>query len=255
MPEFQLSSLEILRWNRVSFVTNITEQTLIHDITISFSMGERIGIIGANGAGKSTFLRLSNHLLSPSQGEIYFQQQPFSNFNPLQLRREIVLILQEPKLLAMTVKQALIYPLELQKLANSEINQRLTAILDTFSLPDSWLDKKEGELSLGQRQLIAIARAVILKPKVLLLDEPTSALDGGKANKLRQILFNLSENEEILIIAVNHQLDWIKQFATRVILLDKGKLVQDSPATEIDWEKVKDNFAQQIDESDFNFEL
>lgn len=251
MSEKIFSASGILHWDHVTFSTSITEQILIQDISTAFSYGERIGIIGASGAGKSTLLRLCNNLLSPSQGNIYFQQQSLTEYNPLQLRREIVLVLQEPKLLGMTAKQALIYPLQLQELPPSEIKFRLTTAMYTFSIPDSWLEKKEGEFSLGQRQLIAIARAIMMQPKVLLLDEPISALDQGKSQKLRQILINLSQEREILIMVANHQLDWVKEFASRVIVLEQGRLIQDLAVTEVNWQEMKQSFIRQVNESDF----
>jgi D-methionine transport system ATP-binding protein len=251
MSKNQFFPSGILQWHQVTFSTPITEQILIQDISTAFSYGERIGLIGASGAGKSTLLKLSNNLLSPSQGNIYFQQKSLADYHPLQLRREIVLVLQEPKLLGLTVQQSLIYPLQWQGLHSSQIQSRLTNTLATFSLPDSWLEKKEGELSLGQRQLVAIARAFMMQPKVLLLDEPISALDQGKSQELLQILITLSNNSEILIMVANHQLDWLKEFATRVIVLEKGKLTQDLATTEVNWQEIKQSFLNQINKSDF----
>lgn len=251
MSENQFFASGILQWDHVTFSTPITEQILIQDISTSFSYGERIGIIGVSGAGKSTLLKLCNNLLSPSQGNIYFQQKSLTDYHPLQLRREIVLLLQEPKLLGVTVKQTLIYPLQLQDLPQSEIKLRLTNALATFSIPDSWLDKKEGELSLGQRQLVAIARALMMQPKVLLLDEPISALDQGKADKLSQILLNISKNSDILIMVANHQLDWVREFASRVIVLKQGKLTQDLAVTEVNWQEIKQSFINPVNKSDF----
>lgn len=243
--------LEVLCWQKVSFYNPLTEKCLINDISVTFYTSERIGIIGASGAGKSTFLKLSNHLLSATQGHILYQQQSLNQYKSQWLRREIALVLQEPKLLRMSVKEALIYPLHLQELPSKIIESRLNSILDLFAIPDSWLDKKEGELSLGQRQIIAIARAMVMQPQVLLLDEPTSALDQGKATKLREILINLSQNQEILIIVANHQLDWIREFATRIIILEEGKLIKDMPFDEVNWQEIKDNLVKQNNESDF----
>lgn len=241
----------LLRWENVNFYTPITEQLIINDLSTSAYQGEFLGVIGASGAGKSTFLKLSNYLLTPTLGNIYYRQKSFQEFNPISLRREIVLVLQEPKLLGMTVKNVLIYPLQLQNIANEEINTRLTEILDLFAIPDSWLDKKEGELSLGQRQTVAIARGIILQPQVLLLDEPTSALDQGKANQLGNILRDLAQNKSMLILVANHQLNWVEEFATRVLIFERGKLIQDSPVNKVNWQEVKQNFIREIDKDYF----
>ena len=254
LPDFVMSlsssSQEILRWETVSCHTPITEDTLIDNISLTLSKGEKIGVVGASGAGKSTFLKLCNNLISPTQGKIYFQQKSLAELNPLQLRQEIVLVLPEAKLLGMTAKQALIYPLELQQVSEGDINTRLISTLEAFSIPDSWLDKTEAQLSSGQRQLIAIARAVIMQPKILLLDEPSSALDHGKAMLLQKILAQVSTNQQILIIVVNHQLEWVKDFATRVLVLKQGKLKQDSTISQVNWQQIKDEFNQYSQNND-----
>ncbi len=250
-PISRTETSTLLLWEKVSFHTPITEQAIITNLSTSAQQGELLGVIGASGSGKSTFLKLCNYLLTPTVGDIYYRQQSLSKFNPVSLRREIVLVLQEPKLLGMTVKNSLIYPLQIQGVATSEIKIRLRDILELFSVPDSWLDKKEGELSLGQRQIIAIARGLMMQPQVLLLDEPTSALDQGKAEQLGKILVNLAKNEHKLIIVANHHLNWVGDFATRVLILKQGKLVDDVSVDEVNWEKIKQDLIKQTEKDDF----
>lgn len=141
------------------------------------------------------------------------------HWDVLKFRRQVMLIPQESKLLGMNVKSALSYPLQLQSLSEKEIQTRLIYCLQEFNFIESWLEKRENELSLGQKQLVAIARAIIMQPSVLLLDEPTSALDKGNAHWLREKLQVWNEEKKMTIIVINHDLEWVKKFCS------KGNLV------------------------------
>ena len=229
----------VLELKNIYLNSNLGE-TLLHNISLKIGHQDRIGIVGASGAGKSTLLKLCNYLHHPDQGDIFFQQQAITNINPLKLRQQVVLVTQEPKLLGMNVQSALVYPLQLQQLSPKEIQNRLSWCLERLSIPQSWLSRKEHELSLGQRQLISIARGIIMHPQVLLLDEPTSSLDSGKSQWLKDILVNLSVNQIMTMIVVNHDLEWLKQFAQRIVYLDQGKIQQNLTIDQIDW-KIIDN--------------
>ena len=216
--------------------------TILNNISLKISSVETIGIVGNSGAGKSTLLKLLNNLYSPSQGEYLLLGKPLEQTDPCLVRRIISLVPQEPNLLGMDVKSALSYPLRLQNLSNGDINRRLEEVLTNFSIPQSWLAKRDFELSVGQKQLITIARGVIARPSVLLLDEPTSALDMGKSQRLIEILKHLSQEQKISIVVVNHDLEWIKKFAQRLIWLDNSKIREDLTISKVNWKMIEDNF-------------
>jgi D-methionine transport system ATP-binding protein len=220
-----LKSQEILRLSQVGLTDSNGFETILENISFIVNQGDRLGIMGPSGAGKTSLLRLLNRLAEPSQGEIFFEGQAFSGIPVLNLRRQIVLVPQEPKLLGMTVKNSLAYPLELQQLKKNEIQSRIDQYCQKLGIPDEWLKRNELQLSVGQRQLVTIARGLIMQPKILLLDEPTSALDADKSDHLINILIELSETQNLTIIMVNHQQRLIDQFTTQVLSLAQGQLI------------------------------
>ncbi|WP_019507060.1 ATP-binding cassette domain-containing protein [Pleurocapsa sp. PCC 7319] len=234
----------IVRLEQVGLKATIGSNFLLQDISFTIQPGDKIAIVGASGAGKTSLLRLLNRLVSPDLGTVYFQEQPRQKLTSIQLRRRVVLVAQEPKLLGMNTLEALSYPLHLQKLAETEIRHRIETWMDRLRISPEWLNKTELQLSLGQRQLIAIARALVMNPQVLLLDEPTSALDVGIANHLLNVLEDLNQKQNLTIIMVNHQLELIKNFCDRILYLNAGRLEEDIGATEADWLRLRQKLLQ-----------
>jgi len=230
-----------LRLEQVSLATAAGSDHLIKNISCEVFSNERIAIIGPSGAGKTSLLRLLNRLREPTSGSIYLENQEYSKIPVLELRRQVVLVPQESKLLGMTVRETLAYPLVLRNFPPAQIQQRLSYWIERLHIPEDWLGRTEVQLSVGQRQLVAIARALVIQPKVLLLDEPTSALDAGRASQLLQVLSGLSESGQTTVLMVNHQLELAQVFCTRVLYLQYGQVVQDlenSPA--LDWHKLRE---------------
>ena len=233
------NSKSILRLKNVSLQATVGSDFLLQDITCDFQQGEKIGIVGASGSGKTSLLRSIVRLVSPSSGEILLGNSLEKNLTTIQLRQQIVLVPQEPKLLGMKVIDALAYPLRLQQLPESEIRQRIDTWTDLLRIQEQWLNKTELQLSLGQRQLVAIARGLVMQPQVLLLDEPTSALDIGTATHVLKVLEDLNQSQDLTIIMVNHQLELIKDFCDRLLFFERGKLVEDLIASDTHWQLLQ----------------
>lgn len=245
-----MSYSPILRLKDVGLTTPMGVD-LLRDISFILESGDRLGIVGASGAGKTTLLRLLNRLSEPTTGIIDFQEQPLATFPVTALRQKIVLVPQEPKLLGMTVKEALSYPLQLQKLSTSAIRQRITTYCELFAVPEDWLERNELQLSLGQRQWVTIIRAVVLQPSILLLDEPTSALDLGLAHQLMQGLITLTQSSQMSIIMVNHHLEMVKTFANRFIYLENGQIKQDLALGQVNWQEIQNKLLEKQSDPDF----
>jgi D-methionine transport system ATP-binding protein len=241
MPSYSENHTETtpqLRLDGVSLKTPIASSYLLDNISFQVEKGDRIAIVGPSGAGKTTLLRLLNRLSSPTSGSIYLENKEYRQIPAIELRRQITLILQESKLLGMSVRETLAYPLKLRGINSSEIVERISKVLEQLRIPEEWLIRTELQLSVGQKQLVAIARGIILQPKILLLDEPTSALDAGKAAHILQVLTALT-NSNTTIIMVNHQLELAEQFATRVLYLQQGKLLKNAISERINWREMR----------------
>ncbi|NEO01635.1 MAG: ATP-binding cassette domain-containing protein [Moorea sp. SIO3I7] len=217
---------------------------ILSDISFEVSQCDRISVIGPSGAGKTSLLRLLNRLSESTQGTIYLDNQNIRNIPVLELRRQIMLVPQEPKLLGMTVQEALAYPLVLQQLPKKANAQRIQEIRERLRIPAEWLERTELQLSFGQRQLVAIARALVVQPRIVLLDEPTSALDAGIASQVIRVFTDLAQKEQITILMVNHQLDMAELFCNRVLYFQNTQLLQDTTAEQINWQQLRERLVQ-----------
>lgn len=233
-----------LRVDQVSLTASLGSQYLLSNISFEGCRGDRICLIGPSGAGKSSLLRLLNRLSEPTSGAIYLENQNIRQIPVIELRRQVMLVPQEPKLLGMTVREALAYPLLLQQLPKRQIEERLETSRELLHLPGEWLERSELQLSVGQRQLVAIARALVIQPKILLLDEPTSALDAGIASHVLRVLSELAVKDNLTVLMVNHQLDMAQLFCNRVLYLEQGQLRQDKQAEQMNWKQLRENLMQ-----------
>ncbi|KAM3098392.1 ATP-binding cassette domain-containing protein [Phormidesmis sp. 146-12] len=213
---------------------------LLKNLSFEVMGGDRISIVGASGSGKTSLLRLLNRLSEPFEGTIYFEGQKFQAIPVIQLRQQIALVQQETKLLGMTVRDALRYPLKLRGLSETAIDRQLSDWIDRLHIPQKWLDLTELQLSMGERQWVAIARSMITQPKILLLDEPTSSLDAGRSSHLLKVLSELSQT----VLMTNHQLDVAQSFSDRVLHLHKGALIGNEKSDRVNWQELEGAIVQ-----------
>ena len=219
-----MSKQFLLQLSNVGLTDPLSKSQLLKEISFNLITGERLVLIGPSGSGKTTLLRLINRLQEPSTGKILFCSQPLEKIPIIDLRQQIVLVPQEPKLLGMSVNEALSYALKLQNISKAEINQRLQKWKSRLSIPNQWLERYESELSLGQRQIIGLTRGLIIEPKILLLDEPTSSLDSLKANQIIKLLTNITQYTQTAIVIVSHDLEVVKSFSKYILKLEQGKI-------------------------------
>ncbi len=215
---------------------------LLREVSFEVFEGDRILIVGAAGVGKTSLLRLLNRLIAPTQGSLYFRDRPYTQIPPVSLRQHILLLPQESKLLGMTVQEALAYPLQLRGVSSKIIAAQVSEWCDRLPIPTEWLARTEQQLSPGQRQWVAIARALIAQPPVLLLDEPTASLDIRQQHQFLSVLNQSGCPATVLM--VTHQLELAQAWCTRVLQFQPGQLIVDQPANQINWQVLKENLHQ-----------
>ena len=194
--------------------------------------GDRWAIVGRAGSGKTTLLRLLNRLIDPTQGRLSWQGIDYRQIPIQTLRRQILYVPQEPKLLNMSVAEAIAYPLHLQKLASADITQRCADIIDRLQIPTTWLDQHEIQLSQNQRQWVAIARALALAPPVLLLDQPTLLLDPAQISCLQ---LALKDGAARTVIITGYSPDHLDLAIDHCYRLDSDRAPSSSDFTEENW--------------------
>lgn len=231
---------DFLVFENVSLKASMGSHFLLKNLSFHVQRGDRLSLVGASGSGKTSLLRLINRLSEPSDGAIYLDGQSIRQMPVMQLRYQVPLVLQESKLLDMTVGDSLVYPLHIRKLAPTAIRDRLEKWTTRLGIPQNWMERTEVQLSVGQRQLVAIARALMIEPRLLLLDEPTSALDIGHSRELIQLFHHLSATENMTFIMANHDLPLVQKFCTRVIALEEGKLWLNESNLTANWHDIRE---------------
>lgn len=156
----------------VSLSLGRSPQPLLQDISFELRRGELALLLGAKGSGKTSLLRLLNGLVTPSRGQIRWQGQALSAYPPARLRQQVAWLPRSPRLLGMTVAAAIAHPLKLQGLGDREIQQRIEPWLGQFAIPEAWLGQRSEGLPPQAAQTIALIRALVTEPQLLLLDDP-----------------------------------------------------------------------------------
>ena len=186
--------------------------------------GEVFCLLGPTGAGKSTLLRLLSGLESLSSGEISFEDRQLSAENfPLGLQRRITMVHQRPLLLSGAVRSNVEYGLRLRRVP--ERLSKVEEVLELLGLTDL-ASRSARALSGGQTQLVALARALVIEPDVLLLDEPTANLDPAHVVLLEQVIAEFQRERGATVVWTTHNLFQAKRVADRVALLLNGQVVE-----------------------------
>lgn len=209
---------------------------ILNDIDMSVVKGEVFGIVGHSGAGKSTLLRCLNGLESYQQGSAKVMGKEVKDLHGpdlLELRRHMGMIFQNFNLMARkNVFDNIAFPLRIWKTPADKIEPRVMELLEMVELTDK-KDARIQNLSGGQKQRVGIARALALKPEILLCDEATSALDPKTTIAILELLENINQRLGITMIVVTHQMEVVKRLCHRMLLLSNGVTQALGPTEEL----------------------
>ncbi len=205
---------------------------VLNGIDFKLTEGERVVILGPSGSGKSTFLRCINWMEEPTSGEMRFDSELVTAKNIRKMRRDIGMVFQHFNLISnMTVMENLtLAPLKLKVMKKDEAEKRARELLKHIGLSEKE-NAYPASLSGGQKQRIAIIRAMMMSPEVLLFDEPTSALDPESIGDVLSLIRELADRGMTIII-VTHEMSFAKEIATRIVFIDKGKIIEEGKPDE-----------------------
>jgi osmoprotectant transport system ATP-binding protein len=229
----------------------------IDDLSLTITQGAFTVVIGASGSGKSSALKMINRLLEHDSGRILFDGQEIRKFRPEELRRRMGYAIQSIGLFPhWTVEQNIATVPDLLHWPRSRTRNRVTELLETLNLPpDVYRDRYPHQLSGGQQQRVGVARALAGDPDMLLMDEPFGALDPMTRAALQQEIARIHGDSGKTIVLVTHDIDEALRLADRIVVLDRGRVVQVGTPREILSNPANDYVADFVGRSDIGVKL
>ena len=208
----------------------------VDDVDMTIYAGEIVGLVGESGSGKTTLARMILSLTKPTESCVRVNGTDITNARGRelkQLRQQVAVVFQDlggnlnPR---QTVASSIMRPLRIRGISRDEANRKALHALELVKLDASYMNAFPSQLSGGQQQRIAIARALVMDPKVMILDEPTSALDISVQAQVLNLLLDLQEELKLTYLIITHDLNVINYICDRVFVMYLGKIVEYGPA-------------------------
>jgi len=199
---------------------------LLHHLNLEVQRGETLVLLGRSGSGKTTTLKLINHLLTPSEGELRVDARPIREWDVIRLRRMIGYVIQEVGLFPhFTVARNIGLVPKIENWHSKRIAERIDELLQLVGLDPEIASRYPRELSGGQRQRVGVARALAADPPILLMDEPFGALDPITRAELQREFLQLQKRLRKTVVFVTHDLREALLLGTRIALMEAGRVV------------------------------
>ena len=214
-----------LKFNLKNLSLTLTgNNTILHDISLDIPAGEVTCLVGPSGSGKSTLLRCLNRLWEPPAGTVYLDGTDITTLDVLALRRRVGMLFQSPTLFEGTVAENIAYGPALHDITLSP--PQIEELLEMAGLPGDMASKPALELSGGEAQRAALARALANEPEALLLDEPTSSLDPAATRQVEETVLGLCRSLGLTVVWVSHAMEQVTRIADTMALLVDGRIVE-----------------------------
>ena len=224
----------MLKLNNVS--SSYGESKVIKNVSLEISSGKFFAILGKNGMGKTTLLKTIMGLMDKSEGEISLDETNLSKV-PTNLRAKFGLgyVPQGRGILPQFTVQEnmMIGSFARQKENTNDVNEDVEFVLKLFPILKDFQKRRGGDLSGGQQQQLAIARALLTKPKILILDEPTEGIQPNIVEEIEDVLMKLNKDLKLTIILVEQSVGFVKKAANDFIILERGEVVENGSASKI----------------------
>jgi peptide/nickel transport system ATP-binding protein len=223
------------------FAGNKPPVTVLHDLSFAIYPGETLGVVGGSGSGKTTLGRSILRLIEPTSGRVHYNGYELTALDSeslRRLRRELQIVFQDPWSALnprMAVGRAIAEAMAVHGIGTSDTDrrERVGALLEQVGLEKAHYDRFPHQFSGGQRQRVVIARAIALRPKLIVLDESVAALDVSVQAQVLNLLNDLKEEHGLTYLFISHDLNVVKYFCDRVLVLERGHAVELGPADRV----------------------
>jgi len=212
----------------------------VDNVSFSLETNKVLGLVGESGSGKSTCALMAMKLLEVTNGDILINDNNITNLNLRELkqyRKEMQIVFQDSYSSLdpmMTISKIIIEPFVIHKMySKAERNEIALDLLDNVGLNKTYANRYPHELSGGERQRVSIARALALKPKILVADEPTSALDVCVKAQVINLLQDLQDEMGLSILFISHELNVLRSLADKITVMYRGRIVEEAPTEKI----------------------